>query len=42
MALADRIAVMYRGEILEIVESGVTREELGLLMAGVVNKKASA
>jgi simple sugar transport system ATP-binding protein len=42
MALADRIAVMYRGEILEIVDSGVTREGLGLLMAGVVNKKASA
>lgn len=42
MALADRIAVMYRGEILEIVDSGVTREELGLLMAGVVSKKASA
>ncbi len=42
MALADRIAVMYRGEILEIVDSNVTREELGLLMAGVVNKKASA
>ncbi|CAN2239931.1 COG3845 ABC-type uncharacterized transport systems, ATPase components [actinobacterium SCGC AAA044-D11] len=41
MALADRIAVMYRGEILEIVDSGVTREELGLLMAGVVSKKAS-
>lgn len=42
MALADRIAVMYRGEILDIVDSGVTREELGLLMAGVVSKKASA
>lgn len=42
MALADRIAVMYRGEILEIVDSGVSREELGLLMAGVVKKKASA
>jgi simple sugar transport system ATP-binding protein len=42
MALADRIAVMYRGEILEIVDSGVTREELGLLMAGVVKKGASA
>ena len=42
MALADRIAVMYRGEILEIVDSGVTRGELGLLMAGVVTKKASA
>ena len=37
MALADRIAVMYRGEILAIVPTGVTAQELGLLMAGVVN-----
>lgn len=42
MALADRIAVMYRGEILEIVDSNVTREELGLLMAGVSSAKAGA
>lgn len=42
MALADRIAVMYSGEILDIVDSKVTREELGLLMAGVASKKASA
>lgn len=42
MALADRIAVMYRGEILDIVDSKVTREELGLLMAGVTSTKASA
>ena len=42
MALADRIAVMYRGEILDIVDSNVTREELGLLMAGVTTTKASA
>lgn len=42
MALADRIAVMYRGEILDIVDSKVTREELGLLMAGVSSKKVSA
>ena len=41
MALADRIAVMYRGEILATVDSTVTREELGLLMAGVSSKKAS-
>jgi simple sugar transport system ATP-binding protein len=40
MALADRIAVMYRGEILDIVDSKVTREELGLLMAGVTSAKA--
>ena len=37
LALADRIAVMYRGEILAIVPSGVSAQELGLLMAGVVN-----
>lgn len=42
MALADRIAVMYRGEILDIVDSNVTREQLGLLMAGVASTKASA
>jgi general nucleoside transport system ATP-binding protein len=37
LALADRIAVMYRGEILSIVPSGVSAQELGLLMAGVVH-----
>jgi simple sugar transport system ATP-binding protein len=37
LALADRIAVMYRGEILAIVPAGVAAEELGLLMAGVVH-----
>jgi simple sugar transport system ATP-binding protein len=42
MALADRIAVMYRGEILDIVDSNVTREELGLLMAGVATAKFGA
>ena len=42
MALADRIAVMYRGEILDIVDSKVTREELGLLMAGVTSAKTDA
>lgn len=35
MALSDRIAVMYRGQIVTIVEAGkVTREQLGLWMAG--------
>jgi general nucleoside transport system ATP-binding protein len=42
LALADRIAVMYRGEILDIVDSKVTREELGLLMAGITSAKAGA
>ena len=35
VALADRIAVIYRGEILGIVEPSVSREKLGLMMAGV-------
>jgi ABC-type uncharacterized transport system ATPase subunit len=33
-ALADRIAVMYRGKIVGIVPPDTTNEELGLLMAG--------
>jgi len=37
LALADRVAVMYRGEILAIVPSTVTPQELGLLMAGIVH-----
>jgi simple sugar transport system ATP-binding protein len=35
MTLADRIAVMYQGEILSIVDTSATREEIGLLMAGI-------
>lgn len=35
VGLADRIAVMYRGEIIKIVPPDTSREELGLLMAGV-------
>lgn len=35
VALADRIAVMYRGEFIAIVPADTSREELGLLMAGV-------
>jgi len=33
--LADRIAVMYRGEFIAIVAANTSREDLGLLMAGV-------
>ncbi len=37
MQLSDRIAVMYRGKILTTVNAKeVTKEELGLLMAGVI------
>ncbi|MBN1302839.1 MAG: ABC transporter ATP-binding protein [Anaerolineales bacterium] len=36
MALSDRIAVMYRGEIVTVVDAGqATREKLGLWMAGL-------
>jgi len=36
MALSDRIAVMYRGKIVATVDAkAATREQLGLLMAGV-------
>jgi len=39
MQLSDRIAVMYRGKILAIVDAEIaTKEELGLLMAGVTTK----
>lgn len=39
MQLADRIAVMYNGKILSIVDADVvTKEELGLLMAGISTK----
>jgi simple sugar transport system ATP-binding protein len=40
MALADRIAVMYKGSIIDIVSPDVSRSELGLLMAGVKGKSA--
>jgi simple sugar transport system ATP-binding protein len=35
IALSDRIAVMYRGRIVDILPAGATKEHLGLLMAGV-------
>ena len=35
MELADRIAVIYKGEIVGVVDSDVSREKLGLMMAGI-------
>jgi len=35
LALADRIVVMYRGQIVGIVPGGTDRDVLGLMMAGV-------
>jgi len=42
MSLADRIAVMYRGQITAIIENsaGLTEEELGLYMMGVKKQPA--
>ncbi|MFI6580099.1 ABC transporter ATP-binding protein [Embleya sp. NPDC050493] len=42
VALADRIAVMYRGRIVDIVPPTTSRGDLGLLMAGVIPGKDSA
>ena len=42
IALSDRIAVMYRGRIMDIIPGrGVNREYLGLLMAGVEAAEAA-
>jgi general nucleoside transport system ATP-binding protein len=41
MALSDRIAVVYRGEIVDIIPAaGVSKEYLGLLMAGIRPEEA--
>jgi general nucleoside transport system ATP-binding protein len=40
MSLSDRIAVMYKGHILDTLDaSKATREQLGLLMAGVTSSE---
>lgn len=41
-ALADRIAVMYRGRIVGIVPGDASRETLGLMMAGETIEEISA
>ncbi len=40
LALADRIAVMYEGEIVGIVEPNTPVDELGLMMAGATKGKS--
>jgi simple sugar transport system ATP-binding protein len=43
MALSDRIAVIYKGQILETLDAETaTREQLGLLMAGVTTEPEGA
>jgi simple sugar transport system ATP-binding protein len=39
-ALADRIAVMYAGKISGVVDPSVSRESIGLLMAGTITETA--
>ena len=42
MSVSDRIAVMYRGKIIATVDAKTaTREELGLLMAGVAPEQVA-
>ena len=41
MSLSDRIAVMYKGEILDVLSAReATREKLGLLMAGITDTES--
>ncbi|MFZ0060292.1 MAG: ABC transporter ATP-binding protein [Acidimicrobiales bacterium] len=40
LALGDRIAVIYRGRIMDIVDPSAGREKIGLLMAGVTDDGA--
>lgn len=40
-SLSDRIAVMYEGQIVDIVSSDATEEELGILMTGGHHEAAS-
>ncbi len=42
VALADRVAVMYRGRLVGIVPPSTSREVLGLMMAGVPTDEALA
>ena len=41
-ALADRIAVMYRGRVVAIVPPTVSREQMGQMMAGIVPEGIAA
>jgi simple sugar transport system ATP-binding protein len=38
VALADHIAVMYRGKIVGVVTPDTSRERIGLLMAGITDE----
>jgi simple sugar transport system ATP-binding protein len=40
LALADRIAVIYRGRIIGVLPGGASRDAVGLMMAGVAQETA--
>jgi ABC-type uncharacterized transport system ATPase subunit len=42
LALSDRIAVIYRGRIIGELPAGASRDEVGLMMAGVAPERAHA
>jgi ABC-type uncharacterized transport system ATPase subunit len=42
LGLADRIVVMYRGKVIGELPGGASRDEVGLMMAGVPAEKAHA
>ncbi len=42
LALADRIAVIYRGRIIGVLPAGAARDEVGLMMAGITAERAHA
>ncbi|HEX3791614.1 MAG TPA: ABC transporter ATP-binding protein [Pseudonocardiaceae bacterium] len=42
LALADRIAVIYRGRIIGVLPGGASRDAVGLMMAGVAAERAHA
>ena len=42
LGLADRILVMYRGKIIGELPAGASRDEVGLMMAGVPAEQAIA
>ncbi|MGO2049123.1 MAG: ABC transporter ATP-binding protein [Microbacterium sp.] len=41
-ALADRIMVMYRGKVVGVVPGDTSREQLGLMMAGMIETDTTA
>ena len=43
LGLSDRIAVLYDGELMDVLDAeDSNREKIGLLMAGITDSKSSA